>query len=378
MKKIILAFTVSLFLSSCAGVAPEDAPLSLTPASFRDLPGWNKDDFSGAKEAFAKSCERILKQDMAKTFGPAPIGGTYGDWQPACRDLPGATDMRAFMQQWFTPYAASGGGARNGLFTGYYEASLHGSRTRHGAYQTPLYKRPADLIMVDLGEFREELKGQRIAGRVIDAKLKPYEDRAAIVAGEWPHNDQAFVWVDDPVEAFFVQIQGSGRIVMDDGSQIAIGYDGQNGHIYYAVGRELVKRGVMPKENVSMQSIRAWLETHPQEAAAIMNTNRSYVFFKEAPVTSGPQGGEGAALTPLRSLAIDRSKIPYGVPLWLEVPEPAAGSPPLRRMMVAQDTGGAIRGPVRGDVFWGYGAQAEDMAGKMKAQGRYWLLLPKK
>jgi membrane-bound lytic murein transglycosylase A len=378
MKKIILSFAVSLFLSSCAGVAPENAPLALTPANFGDLPGWNKDDFSGAKEALARSCGRILKQDAAKAFGPTPVGGTYGDWQSACQALPAATDMRVYLQQWFTPYAASGGGAREGLFTGYYESALRGSRTRHGPYQTPLYKRPTDLVMVDLGEFREELKGQRIAGRVIDAKLKPYEDRAAIVAGNWPHNDQAFIWVDDPVEAFFVQIQGSGRVLMDDGSQVSIGYDGQNGHVYYAVGRELVKRGIMPKEEVSMQSIRAWLEAHPQEAAEIMNTNKSYVFFKETGAAAGPQGGEGVALTPLRSLAIDRSKIPYGIPMWLDIPEPAPDAPALRRLMVAQDTGGAIRGPVRGDVFWGHGRQAEDMAGVMKAQGRYWLLLPKR
>ena len=376
MMRIIFLLTFVFMLSSCAGLAPEDAALQLKPASYGDLPGWGKDDFKGAGEALARSCERILKQPPDKIFGPDNIGGVFGDWQPACRTLPQATDIRAFFETYFTPFAASGAGQAQGLFTGYYEASLRGSRTRHGVYQTPLYKRPADLIMVDLGEFREELKGQRIAGRVIDARLKPYEDRAAIVSGRWPHNDSVLAWVDNPVDAFFLQIQGSGRILMDDGSQLRVGYDGQNGHVYYAVGRELIKRGGLDKDNVSMQSIRVWLETHPAEAAEIMNTNRSYVFFKSMD-GSGPEGGEGVALTPLRSLAIDRSKIPYGVPLWLDIDEPVPDAAPLRRLMMAQDTGGAIRGPVRGDVFWGFGHEAEDKAGKMKAPGRYWLLLPK-
>lgn len=363
-------------LAACAGLAPEDAKLDLKPVSFAALPGWESDDLKGLKEAFNRSCTRILKQAPDKQVGPDGIGGTFSAWQAACRALPDAPDMRTFFEQHFTPYEASGAGSTRGLFTGYYEASLRGSRTRQGPYQTPLYKRPADLIMVELGEFREELKGQRIAGRVVDAKLKPYEDRAAIEAGKWPHNDEALVWVDDPVDAFFLHIQGSGRLLLDDGTQMRVGYDGQNGHIYYAVGRELIKRGEMDKDNVSMQSIRAWLAAHPDQAAELMNINPSYVFFREME-KDGPEGGEGVTLTPLRSLAVDRSKIPYGVPVWLDIGEPVPDAAPLRRLMVAQDTGGAIRGPVRGDVFWGYGPQAEAAAGEMKAEGRYWLLLPK-
>lgn len=372
---IIASGIYCLLLSACAGLAPENAQLQLKPASYDDLTGWNVEDFDGFASAFERSCERILKQQPDKTFGPDGIGGTYGDWQPACSALPSVDDKKLFIEQWFRPYLATGGGAEKGLFTGYYEASLRGSRTRHGPYQHPLYSRPDDLVMVDLGEFRDELKGQRIAGRVIDARLKPYEDRAAITGGNWPHNDKVMAWVDNPVDSFFLHIQGSGRILLDDGTQMRVGYDGQNGHVYYAVGRELIKRGELAKENVSMQTIRQWMADHPEKADEIMNTNRSYVFFREL-TEDGPEGGEGVALTPLRSLAVDRSKIPYGVPIWLDIPEPVSGTAPMRRMVVAQDTGGAIRGPVRGDVFWGYGPQAEDMAGKMKAEGRYWLLLP--
>ncbi|MCD8497301.1 MAG: MltA domain-containing protein [Alphaproteobacteria bacterium] len=254
-----------------------------------------------------------------------------------------------------------------------------GSRHKHGPYQTPLYTRPDDLVMVNLGEFREELKGQRIAGRVIGGNLKPYETRAQIVEGQWPHNDKAFLWVDSPADAFFVQIQGSGLVEMDTGENIRIGYAGQNGHPYYAIGRELVKRGELTKDNVSMQAIEDWLNTHPGKAEELMNTNRSYVFFKESPDTQGgPTGGENLPLTPLRSLAVDRSLLPYGLPLYVDAAEPVPGYGPFRRLMIAQDTGGAIIGPVRGDVFWGHGQTAEELAGPMKAEGRYWALLPKR
>ena len=264
-----------------------------------------------------------------------------------------------------------------GLFTGYYEAALKGSRTRKGPYQYPLRARPDDLVMVQLGDFREELKGQRIAGRVQSGRLKPYETHAEINAGKLPPaQDKTLVWVDSPVDAFFVQIQGSGVVALDDGTLMRIGYAGQNGHPYYAVGRELVKNGELSKDEVSMQSIRAWMTNNPDKARALMETNKSYVFFEEVK-SEGPKGGEGIALTPMRSLAIDHSLIPYGMPVWLSADHPVPSQGRLNRLMITQDTGGAIRGPVRGDFFWGYGTQAEKLAGAMKSQGRYWFLLPK-
>ena len=368
-----------LVLASCA-TAPvadkTDIPLTLTPVSFNELPGWMDDNQAQALTAMRKTCERVFKKQPTHNLGLIPQAGSFADWQVLCQELlllppENLPVVRRFFETRFQPYLASAAGDSKGLFTGYYEASLRGSRTRQGPYQYPLHARPDDLVMVNLGEFREELKGERIAGRVIDGNLKPYEDRAAIVAGRWPHADKVLVWVDNPVDAFFVQVQGSGVVLLTDGTAMRIGYAGQNGHIYYAIGRELIKRGALTKDNVSMQAIRDWLAAHPDQAADVMNTNRSYVFFRELQA-DGPEGGEGVTLTAGRSLAIDHGKIPYGLPIWLETENPA-----MRRLMVGQDTGGAIRGAVRGDVFWGYGPEAEKMAGPMKSPGRYWLLLPK-
>jgi membrane-bound lytic murein transglycosylase A len=230
--------------------------------------------------------------------------------------------------------------------------------------------------MVDLGEFRDELKGQRIAGRVVSGNLKPFEDRAAIAAGKLKDDEKLhIVYVDDAADAFFLQVQGSGRVQLDDGTTLNIGYDGQNGWPYYAIGRELIKRNELTKDNVSMQAIRGWLETHPAQAAEIMNTNKSYVFFRILE-GDGPIGGEGVALTPLRSMAIDRSKLPYGAPIWIDTDPLEDGRLRLQQLMIAQDAGGAIQGAVRGDFFWGYGQQAAEMSGKMKASGEAWILLP--
>ena len=235
--------------------------------------------------------------------------------------------------------------------------------------------------MVELGDFREELKGQRIAGRVLDGKLKPYENRSAIVGGKMPPAQyKPLVWLDDPHDAFFVQVQGSGIVHLDDGSVMRVGYDGQNGHPDYAIGRELVKRGIYSKDEVSMEAIRSWLTNNPNKAEELMNTNPSFVFFRETPddgTGAGPQGGEGVKLTAGRSLAIDRGKLPYGFPVYLMADYNDETGKPIRRLMMAQDTGGAIRGAVRGDYFWGAGNTAEKFAGPMKAKGKYFFLLPK-
>ncbi len=355
--------------------------MQLVPASFSDLPGWGRDDLQTLVPAFERTCARMLRAAPEKPLGPLPQAGTFADWQPSCQAFVNlkdktAANLKTYFEKNFTPYAVLLDESAEGLFTGYYEAQLNGSRTRNDRYNIPLYARPDDLVMVDLGKFREELKGQRIAGRVKGGDLVPYETRAQIVAGEWPHNDKVLVWVDDAVDAFYVQIQGSGIVTLEDGSEIRIGYAGQNGHPYTAIGRELIARGAMTKEDVSMQAIRDWLAANPDQADEVMNVNKSYVFFTEIS-GEGPLGGENVALTPLRSLAIDRSIFPYGLPFWLEAEHPVEKSM-IRRLMVGQDTGGAIRGAVRGDVFWGHGEEAERMAGPMKSKGRYWVLLPKK
>lgn len=390
MKQIFLVLFL-LTLTSCtttqqAEKSGESAALRLKPAGFSDLPGWQQDRLDGFMQAYLTSCARILKRGASDPFSSDPAWGTYGDWQMPCRDASSvnASDsdqVRNFIEKNFKVVQALAGNEAEGLFTGYYESTLNGSRTRKGPYQYPLLGRPDDLVMVELGDFREELKGQRIAGRVADGKLKPYENRAQIVGGRMPDAQfRPVVWLDDASDAFFVQVQGSGVVHLDDGSLMRVGYAAQNGHPYYAIGRELVKRGIYKKEDVSMETIRSWLLQNPDKADELMNTNPSYVFFAETPdngKVTGPKGGEGVALSTRRSLAIDRSRMPYGFPVYLSADYRDEQGRKLERLMMAQDTGGAIRGAVRGDVYWGSGDLAEKMAGPMKAKGRYYFLIPK-
>ena len=388
LKHLFLLLPSVLLLAACSlpfGV-PEVVDtdnLLLQPGAYKDLPSWENDDHSAVLEAFVRSCRRLLKKDPASRYGLLDEAGLVEDWVVPCQNaiaisLQGATatTTREYFEYFFVPWQARAGYKTEGLFTGYYEPLLQGSLTPTGRFRFPLHGLPDDLISLDLGEFRDDLRGRRIAGRVIGNRLRPYEDRGEIVAGEWPHNDNVIAWVDNPVDAFFLHIQGSGKIELPDGTMMRVGYAGQNGHPYFAIGRALVHRGIMKKEDVSLQTIRAWLEHHTSEAQAIMNKNKSYVFFRVLE-GEGPLGGEGLPLTPQRSLAIDRSLIPYGVPVWLSTEPPIKGQRPFNQIMIAQDTGGAIRGPVRGDVYWGSGAQAEYIAGQMKAKGQYWLLLPK-
>jgi membrane-bound lytic murein transglycosylase A len=365
-----------LLLAGC-GPPPPDR-LTLRATRFTDLPGWSEDDLADAMTAFRRSCATLL---AAKPDPAAPLGsstaGTAGDWLAPCTaanavELTDQAALHSYFETWFQPWQAGNNGDSQGLFTGYYQPELRGARQRDEVYATPLLRRPPDLVTVDLRLFRPTLH-DRIAGRVADGRLLPYESRDKIERGALDRYGLAFLWVDDPIAAFFLQIQGSGRVRLPDGSMVQVGYDGQNGQPYIAIGRLLVERGVMDRDSVSLQAIRAWIKAHPAEGAALMDENPSYVFFREI-AGDGPLGSQGEVLTPGRSLAVDRDFVPLGVPIWLDADN--AGEP-LRRLLVAQDTGGAIRGPVRGDVFWGFGEEAEARAGPMKARGEYYLLLPK-
>ncbi|WP_207455746.1 murein transglycosylase A [Azospirillum sp. SYSU D00513] len=379
------ALAATILMAGCAGKEEEAKPppeaLTLAPVAFADLPGWNADRVAEAVPAFQRSCARFKAVPPDRPVGPGGIGGRAADWQAVCARLaalpPGdEAAARAFFETEFIPYAAGNNGKREGLFTGYYEVELEGSRTAGPAYPVPLYSRPADLVMVDLGEFSDRWKGERTAGRVLDGRLKPYEDRAAIEAGALRGKVPELVWLKDPIATFFLHIQGSGRVRLPDGTEMRVGYAAQNGHKYVAIGRELIDRGELKREEVSLQTIRDWLRAHPDQAAALMNKNPSYVFFQELK-GEGPVGAQNVALTPGRSLAVDSKFLPYGVPVWLDAEDPLDKDARLRRLMVAQDTGGAIRGPVRGDVFWGHGADAELRAGVMKSPGAYHILLPR-
>ena len=348
------------------------------PVSWSTVAGWQGDNVQDVRPAMALSCARIARLDPSEDLGPDGIGGPVDDWQRACTNVLQASDenFRQALERSFIPYRViDETGDEYGLFTGYYEASLTGSRVRTAEFDTPLRGRPDDLVMVQLGGFRDDLKGRRIAGRVVDGRLRPFEDRAEIVAGALDDTAPPIAWVDDEIAAFFLQIQGSGRVLLEDGSTMRVGYAGQNGHPYVPIGRVLIEEGELTRETVSLQTIRDWLKANPDQADRVMNANPSYVFFREIE-GPGPIGGEGVPLTPERSLAIDRSLLPYGAPVFLEVEDPLDQGQLIQQLMVAQDTGGAIRGGVRGDFFWGYGIEAETRAGQMKSRGRYWFLLP--
>ncbi len=389
-KKTTLFFIFLSFLfGGCAtitGTTKEgEEVLKLNPAKFENMPGWLDDNHHAGLQAFVKSCDRILKKDPEQVFSHNGIGGVYGDWQKPCQkavELAQSSHKndpviaRQFFEKWFTPYHAKSGLDSKGLFTGYYEATLYGSKTPNEVYQTPLYKRPDDLVMVELSDFREDLRGRRIAGAVRDNRLKPYATRADIDDGYLKGKGLELVWVSDPADAFFLHIQGSGQVKLSDGRVMRVGYDGQNGHPYHAIGRELIARGELAKDVVSLQSIKEWMKSNPEKAQDLRNMNPSFIFFKEMQ-SHQPMGSEGVPLTPHRSLAVDRKFIPMSTPMWVNVEHPLHKKHQIQTLMIAQDTGGAIRGPIRGDLFWGSGQDAEVLAGHMKSKGEYWLLLPK-
>lgn len=369
-----------------APAAPVAEHLTLKDSSFDQLPGWNNDAQGRAVIALQRSCSQVLKRNPGDDFGVGGFAGTVGPWQDACEDLNEAVPMtdkqaRTFFENHFTPFEMEGLNGADGLFTGYYEPTLHGSHRKHDRFVIPIYSRPNDLVNINLGAFKPDLAGEHIVGRVDkDNNVVPYYDREQIDEGALKGKHEEIVYVDNAVDAFFLHIQGSGRIVMDDGTTLRVGYAAQNGQPYTAIGKALVQRGALSKDNVSMQSIRAWLQAHPTEAADVMDIDRSYVFFRKLNGDSGPfdgpLGAEGVALEPGRSLAVDKSMVPYGVPIWLDAQDPDGGAN-IQRLMVAQDTGGAIVGAVRGDFFWGSGEEAAHKAGLMKSPGHAWVLLPK-
>jgi membrane-bound lytic murein transglycosylase A len=366
-----------------APVAP--APLRLDAVQFGELQAWPQNDPRSAVQAFVRSCVALAARSDDAPLGGVNYAGTAGEWREVCRTaalvpLEDAAAARRFFESEFVPYrVAQASGV--GLFTGYYEPHLRGSRTRQGPYQTPLYSIPADLVNVDLGLFRENLKGQRIVGRVMDGRLIPYPARAEIEGGALA---APILFVDDPIDAYFLQVQGSGRVLLDDGTVVRAVYAGQNGRPYISIGRILIQRGELTLETVSMQSIRAWLLAHPGQAQPLMNENPSFVFFAEQPIgdpSLGAAGAQGVPLIPEASLAVDLTVHALGVPVWLETtapdPDPTKPDRIFERLLVMQDTGGAIRGPVRGDVYWGYSPDAGAIAGRMHSQGRMTVLLPK-
>lgn len=369
-----LVALMGLLLAACKTTLPPPVQQNVPPApafavsKWAMLPDWDSINLTLAWPAFMQSCRALQNRPH---------------WQEACAaaaqvDANDAAAQRAFYETWFVPYQVyNPDGSDQGLITGYYEPRLYGSRVKTERFRYPLYAAPDDLLTIDLSEVYPQLKGMRLRGRLEGNRVVPYYDRAAIDAGKPSLQGRELFWVDNAVDLFFLQIQGSGRIELPDGTLVKVGYANQNGHPYVSIGRKLVDMGEMTLDQASMQSIRDWAGKHPDKLAALLEQNPSYVFFRELPdALSAPLGALGVPLTGEYSLAVDAKTIPLGAPVFLSTTAPNSDVP-LNRLMLAQDTGGAIRGPVRADFFWGFGDGAGAQAGRMKQQGKMWVLFPK-
>jgi membrane-bound lytic murein transglycosylase A len=372
----LAATLLCLALASCVGTSrpTPDVPVTarFEPVSWNTLPGWRTDDTLAAWPAIVSSCSAL---------------DSRADWQPFCAAVvatsPGDADfVRGLLEQHLTPYRVIRQSGRKssttGLVTGYYEPLLRGSRERIGAFTTPLYRRPDDLLIVDLAALYPKLKGKRVRGRLEGNKVVPFYSRAqtGVAPGLAGHE---IVWIDDAVDAFLLEVQGSGRVQLTSGETIRLQYADQNGHPYRSIGRYLVDQGVLKLEDVNMPAIRAWLAANPSRLREVLDSNPSVVFFAEGPLadpTIGPKGAQGLPLTAGRSIAIDPKFLPLGAPMFLSTTLPNSDTP-LQRLVVAQDTGGAIAGPVRADFFFGFGADAGAQAGMMKQDGEMWVLWPR-
>jgi membrane-bound lytic murein transglycosylase A len=378
----LITLSLAVLLAACAGTRPDIKPTELArkpepskaeilrPVSFADVPGWQQDDVSAAWPAFLNSCRALARK---------------AEWQSACADARAVEPqdkvaVRAYFQTRFMPYrVVNPNSTDTGLATGYYEPLLQGARRRGGRFQTPLRGVPDDLLTIDLSGVYPELKNMRLRGRLVGNKVLPYPARAELV-GSGRVQGKELLWVDDPVEAFFLQVQGSGRVYFADKKQtVRVAYADQNGHPYRSIGRYLIDRGELSSDQASMQGIKAWYDANPARRDELLNANPSYVFFREEPIgdpSIGPKGALGVPLTPLRSIAVDPAFVPLGAPVFIATTEPNSDEP-LRRLTMAQDTGGAIRGAVRADYFWGFGSEAGRLAGRMRQKAALWVLLPK-
>ncbi len=370
------ASTTAATPAPAPATAPVPSPLTAKPAdylrvaSFSDLPGWTEDDLRQSWPAMLASCDALGKRSEWTAVCAATAAVNPGDEK----------SVRAFYESQFIPHQLRNlDGSLQGTVTGYYEPLLKGSRTRSGPFQTALYRAPEDLLTIDLGGLYPELKSLRLRGRLAGNKVVPYPSRAELAQQNLLVGKE-LLWVDDPVEAFFLQVQGSGRVFIEGTREtVRVAYADQNGHPYRSIGRYLIDKGELTLEQASMQGIKAWVAANPGRRQELLNANPSFVFFREEKIidpAKGPKGALGVPLTPQRSIAIDPQFVSLGAPVFLSTTQPNAAQP-LRRLMLAQDTGGAIRNPVRADLFWGFGAEAGELAGRMKQPGQMWVLLPR-
>jgi membrane-bound lytic murein transglycosylase A len=369
-----LIFLVAIVLAAgCAQVPEKPAPkpppgperAQYIEATFAALPGWDATRLEPSLRAFLSGCARA----PAVLLGACGIATTI-----AVGDEAGA---RRFFESTFTPYAiASTETGATGTVTGYYEPVLRGSRLRDAVNRFPIFGVPDDLVVVDLASVAPETRNLRLRGRLDGRRLVPYYTRAEIDSRGEGFRAPIIGWTSEPVELFFLQIQGSGQLELETGDRIRLAYADQNGHPYRSLGRYLVERGEMTLDQASMQGIKSWAAANPAKLQDALNVNASYVFFRESSDPRGVIGALGVPLVPQYSLAVDRRFIPLGAPVFLATTYPLSDEP-LVRLAAAHDTGGAIRGVVRADFFWGTGAEAGTLAGRMRQSGKMWLLWPR-
>jgi peptidoglycan lytic transglycosylase A len=352
-------------LCPCPPVKPAPEAARYEPRTFAELPGWSEAQLAPSLRAFVAGCGRpptvlLVACELASTIAP-------GD----------EAEARRFFESTFVPYAlVSSVSGDGGLITGYYEPILSGVKTRDADNRYPIFGVPDDLLVVDLAAVNPDLRNQRLRGRVEGRRVVPYFSRAEIEARGESLRAPVIAWTSDPIELFFLQIQGSGQLRLADGRRVRLGFAEQNGHPFRSLGRYLVERGELTLDQASMQGIKTWAAANPHKLREALNANPSYVFFREIPGDEGPFGALGVPLSAGYSLAVDRRFVPLGAPVYLATTFPLSEEP-LARLMAAQDTGGAIRGVVRADFYWGSGEEAGSLAGRMRQQGRMWILWPR-
>lgn len=370
---------IAILMASGEPLSADMPPDILKPVGFASLEGWADDDHRAALLTFLRSCKEAVAE--GRGFGRAvEFGGKREQWTEICQLARLTDDARHFFETSFMPFEISDPDRPGGLFTGYYEPEVEGNLKPGDGYSVPVYRTPADLVRFDDSE--AALAGVRY-GRRLGSEPKPYLTRREIEEGALAGRGLEIVWLRDWADAFFVQVQGSGRVRLPDGEILRLAYAAKSGLEYTSIGQVLVDRGVFSRDAMSMQAIRAWMAVNPRAARELMWLNRSYVFFRQSPVIDpalGPPGAQQVLLTPGRSLAVDRNIWAFGTPIWLETAIPGMSGPSgttLQRLFVAQDTGSAIKGYARGDIFFGSGNEAAWRAGHMKGTGRMVVLLPR-
>ncbi|MEN0652970.1 MULTISPECIES: murein transglycosylase A [Hyphobacterium] len=391
--RIRAALSGLAFLAACSPdspAPPPDAPpvpdeppaetaIHYAPTGWDNVSGWTGTDPRPALGAFSRSCARLALRPDDAVMNPRVVAtGSAGDWRAACtianHDFADADAARAAIEGVFTPVRVTAPDAETGMLTGYYEPEVEVRRQREGEFTQPLRARPDDLLIADLGAFEPDLAGRRIVGRASERSFVPYRTRGEIEAEE---AGEPLAW-GRPIDVFFLQIQGSGRVVYPDGAQARAAFAAHNGRPYNSIGRVLIERGEMELSDASKDGIEAWLnDAGPEAARDLFNQNPRYAFFALEPLTDpelGPRGAEGVPLTPMASIAADPAFHAFGTPVFLSADLP--GEPGWQGLVVVQDTGGAITGPMRGDLFYGWGETAERRAGSQRSQGEWVILLP--